>query len=292
MNVRDALESMAGLLRRTLGAEVALEVEVSDPDLHVRVDPVEFESALLNLALNARDAMPDGGSLRLTADRAGVDRVRISVADTGTGIEESALAHVREPFFSTKPTGSGSGLGLSMVDGFVRHSGGSLGIDSTPGHGTRVDLVLPAAAGSGVSAPAREEAEVLPEAGDGAVVLVVEDEPSVREMVIGALGVLGHRVVAVADGHEALARLAEPEHFDLILSDVVLPGEVSGVDVVRRARRERPGLPCILMTGYARSHLADGDPEIRDLPLLHKPFRLAELRRVLEAALEHREAGA
>jgi CheY-like chemotaxis protein len=123
----------------------------------------------------------------------------------------------------------------------------------------------------------------------GAVVLLVEDEPSVREMVVGALGVLGHRVVAVADGHEARARLAEPEWFDLILSDVVLPGDVSGVDVVRRARRERPGLPCILMTGYARSHLADGDPEIHDLPLLHKPFRLAELRRVLEETLQRSE---
>jgi PAS domain S-box-containing protein len=142
VNVCDALDRMGGLLSRTLGAAVVLEVEVSDPDLHVRVDPVEFESALLNLALNARDAMPDGGFLRLTADRPGGDRGRIRVADTGAGIEESALAHVLEPFFSTKPTGSGSGLGLSMVDGFVRHSGGSLAIDSAPGRGTRVDLVF------------------------------------------------------------------------------------------------------------------------------------------------------
>jgi CheY-like chemotaxis protein len=101
--------------------------------------------------------------------------------------------------------------------------------------------------------------------------------------------VRGHQVVAAVDGREALARLADPDRFDLILSDVVLPGDVSGVDVVRRARRDRPDLPCVLMTGYARSHLADGEPDIRDLPLLHKPFRLAELRRVIEEQLQHRE---
>ena len=303
VDVGDKLHGMAELLRRTLGAGIALDVTVSGRDVCARVDPAQFESALLNLALNARDAMPTGGSLTLAAltttlidhdDLPDGRYVRVTVTDTGTGIDATLLSQVFEPFFSTKAPGQGSGLGLSMVYGFVRQSEGGVHIDSTPGRGTRVAMLLPAAesaaaAGSAAAADLQvRRAERVGAGIRGARVLVVEDESSVRTVVCAALRQLGCSVEAVADGDAAVARLDAPEPPDLVISDVMLPGSVSGVDVVRRARVLLPERPCILMSGYAREHLTADADDVRGLPMLQKPFLLEELEAAVSQSLRSR----
>jgi CheY-like chemotaxis protein len=297
VDVGEKLHGMAELLRRTLGAAVVLEVAVSGEEVCAEVDPAQLESALLNLALNARDAMPGGGTLRLAAEavrlRDDADlpdgpHVRLTVADTGTGIDPVILPQVFEPFFSTKAPGAGSGLGLSMVYGFVHQSGGLVRIDSTPGCGTRVEILLPAAAPAGVAAaPALQSRRAAPGV-RGAQILVVEDEPSVRAVVCAALQQLGCEVEAVDDGDAALVRLGGSAQFDLVISDVVLPGSASGVDVVRRARALQPDRPCILMSGYAPEHLTADADDLRELPMLNKPFMLEELEAAVGKALKTR----
>lgn len=297
VDVGEKLHAMAELLRRTLGAAVALEVAVGGEDVCAEVDPVQLESALLNLALNARDAMPGGGTLRLAAEAVQLSddpdlpdgpHVRLTVSDTGTGIDPRILPQVFEPFFSTKAPGAGSGLGLSMVHGFVHQSGGLVRIDSAPGNGTRVEVLLPAASAADARpAPIRQSQRAAPGV-RGANILVVEDEPSVRTVVRAALQQLGCRVETADDGDAALLRLDGAKPLDLVISDVVLPGSVSGVEVVRRARALQPDRPCILMSGYAREHLTADADDVRELPMLQKPFMLEELEAAVGAALKSR----
>lgn len=294
VDVGDKLEEMAELLRRTLGGGVELEVRVPDEPVRALVDPAQLESALLNLAINARDAMPSGGHLRLLAagrrieqaelELARGDYVSVRVEDTGTGIAADLLPHLFEPFFSTKPDGAGSGLGLSMVYGFVRQSGGDLRVKSEVGRGTRIELLLPRADADADLLPATGTHQALAMRRD-ATVLVVEDEPSVLAVVRETLQLVGCSVVHAETGAQALALLEAGPRVDLLLSDVVLPGELTGVDVVRRARACDPSLPCVLMSGYAREHLGSGAEDMREVPVLSKPFRLEDLLRTVTGEL-------
>lgn len=294
VDVNRLVAGMTGMLRRTLGSGIRIDTVLAGNLGPVLVDAGQLESALLNLAINARDAMPDGGRLTLRtaavtipaeADpRAGPapgDYVEIVMIDTGTGMTPDVLARVFEPYFTTKRPGHGTGLGLIMVYGLVSQSGGHISIDSAPGEGTIVRLLLPRAAAEQPE-PTRTAADPANDAGTGELVLLVEDEPDVRRLAARLLGELGYRLLEAGDGPAALAILAEQPHIDLMLTDVVLPHGMSGIELARRARELRPGLPVLFMTGYAEGVPAAGGAEI---DLLQKPFRKTELAVRLRRAL-------
>ena len=293
VDVGAQLEDMAELLARTLGPKIELTVDVDRSRPRAHVDPAQLESAVLNLAINARDAMEGTGRLRLGAhamhfegpdpELAPGDYVRVSVEDTGSGIPEDVLPHVFEPFFSTKADGQGSGLGLSMVYGFVRQSGGGLRLESREGEGTRMEMLLPRAEDAAAVSASTGTHQAMALRAD-ATVLVVEDEPSVLGVVREALELVGCNVLHSATGDEAVLELEKDTRIDLLLSDVVMPGTLSGVDVVRRGRELRPEMRCVLMSGYAREHLSDAD-DLADVPMLAKPFRLEELIRLVTGVL-------
>ncbi len=289
VEVSRLIADMNELLQRAVGETITLHLHAA-PDLWpCRIDVAQFEAALLNLVLNARDAMPGGGSVAVTscnailaADRAAALElapgayVRVDVADTGAGIAPEHLARVFEPFFTTKEAGRGTGLGLAMVHGFARQSGGAVTVASTPGAGTTFSLFLPR-----VATPAAAEPPVAAVPHVGGVrrplgILLVEDDREVREAVQAALGEAGHRVSTAADGEGALAILTNGEALDLLLCDVALPGGMSGLDIAAAARRHRPGLRIVLASGYGADALsANGRGEAFEV--LAKPFTQAEL---------------
>jgi len=288
LEVATLLHDMQGLLSRTLGEPISVEVEIPGDLWRCRVDPAQLENALLNLAINARDAMPKGGRLTIAAknvtldsSRPGVvpgDYVQLVVSDEGVGIAPDLLEKVVEPFFTTKEVGEGSGLGLSMVYGFVRQSGGQFCIDSDVGKGTRVVLDLPRSDGEGEVRDGREPVNGVRNVGAGRTVLLVEDQPNLRAILITLLEQLGFAPVAAADGKEALAIL-DGTSVALLLTDMVLPHGMDGVELARRARELQPGLRVLYMTGYTDA----GDS--LDAPLLHKPFTLPGLAEAIEGVL-------
>ncbi|KQP18048.1 ATP-binding protein [Pseudorhodoferax sp. Leaf267] len=290
LDVNALVLSMEGLIHRSMDERLQLRLDLA-PDLWPTLcDPNQLESAVLNLCINARDAMPDGGVLtvatrNLAAD--GVhdgDYVQICVQDNGLGMAPDVLERAFEPFFTTKPLGQGTGLGLSMIYGFARQSEGYASIDSTPGQGTRVQLCLPRHLGPVGPAPAAPAPALAP--GGGHTVLVVEDEEVVRRMVVELLQELGYRTLQAADGPAGLALLTGPETIDLLVTDIGLPG-LNGRQVADAARLHRPGLKVLLMTGYAESATrADGVLD-SGMELLTKPFAvddlLAQVQRMLPA---------
>jgi CheY-like chemotaxis protein len=261
-------------------------------------DPGQLENALLNLALNARDAMPEGGALIFEAGNVAIgghgrpggpelepgEYVLISVTDTGTGMLPEVLDRAFEPFFTTKEVGKGSGLGLSMVYGFASQSGGRLEIESEPGKGTTAKLYLPQASDNPAAQqrPAEPGLEVI---GHGESILVVEDDPSVRELVVGMLASLGYKTLEAAQGNEALEIIDSDQGIDLLFTDVVLPGGMSGLDIAREAVRRRPGLKVVYTTGYARCRAADFSADGEAVEILLKPFRKHDLAIRLAANL-------
>jgi PAS domain S-box-containing protein len=298
IDVARLLRGMEELLRRTLGENIRIEVAAERGLWACMVDPHQLESAILNLALNARDAMPHGGRLSMDlANCGGVsgvksagdganDYVRLRVADTGTGIAPDVLPHVFEPFFTTKGPGEGSGLGLSMVYGFINQSGGRVVLTSALGAGTTAEILLPRAA-EGVL-PLEAPAGRATVAGDGQTILVVEDDPGVSAVITEGLSQLGYRVISVATGEEALAGFGESGRVDLILSDIVLPGGLSGLDVEEAIRKQHPDVRFVFMSGYAQDEIARKGPRqgrgLSDLDILRKPFQLTDLAdRVIEA---------
>ncbi|HWG67257.1 MAG TPA: PAS domain S-box protein, partial [Rhodanobacteraceae bacterium] len=284
----ELVEGMRNLLRRTLGENVELAVDHAPNVAKVSVDPAQFESALLNLCINARDAMPGGGKLMIETDnvildenyteqRADVapgDYVRISISDTGTGMSAEDVARAFEPFFTTKARGQGTGLGLSMVYGFVKQSGGHVAIYSELGHGTVVTLYLRQARG-------HNEPVVVVEPGDvaahGERILLVEDDELVRAHAVQLLTSLGYGVTAANNGPEALELLRTDVSCDLLFTDVIMPGGMTGPQLAEAARALRPGLPVLYTSGYTENaiiHHGRVDPGIN---LLHKPYRKPEL---------------
>lgn len=298
------LQEIAELLTRTLGASVELETEAAATVWNIRVDPGQLTNAVLNLAINARDAMPNGGRLRISADNVTLDSayatrhpdvvpgdyVRLAVADSGCGMTVDVLERAFEPFFTTKALGAGTGLGLSMVYGFVQQSSGHVRIRSQPGVGTTVELYLPRHVPRGRETVAMVETPLDESHLRGhEAVLLVEDDPDIRDFVARALTSLGYRVREAADGREALALLALPQALDLLLSDMTMPGGIGGHELARAARRQRPGIRVLLMSGYSEQAVAVGLPA--DCALLEKPFLKPDLARAVRRTLDRPPAG-
>jgi PAS domain S-box-containing protein len=300
LDLRAWLEDARELLARSLRGDITIEVEAPEGLWPVLVDPGELELALLNLAVNARDAMPKGGTLRLQAANAELDRItdpdglggeflRLSVRDSGTGMPPEVLARVFEPFFSTKEVGRGTGLGLAQVYGFARQSGGAARVASAPGRGTTVTLLLPrSTAQPGEAAPraqAPAAAPALPAAGGAddphLRLLLVEDDDDVAALTAEMLRHLGHDVARAPNPKAAFRALEDGLEADLVLTDVVMPGGQDGLDLARRLAEERPGLPILLYSGYGG---APARVASVGLPLLRKPFTLEELAQALDSA--------
>jgi signal transduction histidine kinase len=280
------------LLQRTLGPSVRLELRPRADVWMALSDTNQLETALLNLAINARDAMPDGGTLVIetgnrhlaAADLSDQDEaqpgeyVEITVTDTGTGMTSAVLARVFEPFFTTKPPGQGTGLGLSQVYGFIRQSGGFVRLESEPGNGTSIHLFLPRQ--SPLTAVA-ETAEAIPRTDHfatalaGATVLVVEDETGIRTQIVEALQDLGCNVLEADDGPGGLREVRSPQPIDLLITDIGLPG-LNGRQLADGARISRPGLPVLFITGYAGTALDDA-PLMAGMEIMHKPFTVDRL---------------
>lgn len=292
------VQNMSHLLVRTLGETIQVRLRLPTQAVHAMVDAHQLENALLNLAINARDAMPEGGELAISvrqrqlegalAQRAEVaagDYVQIDVADSGKGIEAALLERVFEPFFTTKPFagGSGSGLGLSMVYGFVRQSGGNIRIRSTPGAGTHVRFVLPAAAAP-APRPAVDALRAAPR--NGELVLLVEDDAEVRKLVRMQLTALGHPVIEAVDGSEALQLLESVADIGVLVSDTVMPGGIDGRKLARHARALRPTLPILLITGYALDETGANNASRAEFPVLRKPFDAPALDHALALILD------
>ena len=292
------LSDFVELLRRTLDGSISISIDLPDDLWHLMIDPVQLESALLNLAFNARDAMGGGGELRIAAANARIEAkdvgptgdqtpgeyVMISVGDNGSGMTSGELERAFEPFFTTKEVGKGTGLGLSIVYGFARQSGGHARIESAHGEGTRVELYLPRATREDHAASCKPE-PAADTSGRGETILVVEDDQAVRELVISLLEGLGYRTLEAGDGESALALLDQHEEVDLMFSDVVLPNGMSGPDIARAARSRWPGLKVVFTSGYAQDALADDSGGDHPIELLQKPYRKAELARKLFATL-------
>jgi len=300
MDCNTMIDVLHTLLRRTLREDIEIRTML-DPALEAAyADAVQLESAILNLALNAQDAMPDGGTLTIHTTNVPLDAeyrlhhpevpegnyVVIAVTDDGQGMAPETLERVFEPFFTTKEVGKGSGLGLSMVYGFVKQSNGHVSIYSEPGLGTTVRLYLPAASGG----EARGEPLVASEVrtvGGRETVLVAEDDPFVRSYAMACLTGLGYRAIAAADGHEALEELAKGTLIDLLFTDIVMPGGMNGWDLAEKAKSMRPGLKILFTSGYAVETLVSRGRAAHGTALLNKPYRQADLARRLREALDH-----
>jgi CheY-like chemotaxis protein len=295
LNVSGVVTSMVPLLRRTIGAHIELRTELHEGEHTALSDCTLLESAILNLVINARDAMAQGGILTLTTGEraAGLNEgalpigqpvVFVTVSDTGEGMTSELLERVFEPFFTTKEVGKGSGLGLAMVYGFARQTGGHVSIQSTPGEGTAVTVVMPAITSSGQKTAYRDSPVMLSRTRER--VLLVEDEPQVLQFASAQLLNLGYDVTAVATGQDALDLIQAGQPFDLLLTDVVLPKGMSGVELSRQAQSVQPNLKVLLTSGYSEEVFQHhGRPEEGTL-LLRKPYRRKELAETLRKALE------
>jgi signal transduction histidine kinase/ActR/RegA family two-component response regulator len=290
------VEGMSELIDRAIGERVRVQTSAPAETWRVWADPNGLENAILNLCVNARDAMPAGGEIRIEVDNvtlsAGTvgtldagDYVRIAVADTGTGIAPEHLDRVFEPFFTTKPVGKGTGLGLSQIFGFTRQSGGEVTIRSEVGRGTTVTIHLPRARGEAERAPAPASFIDAPEEGPtdrAARILVVEDDPRVSRSTVTALRELGHEPVAVSSGPEALDLLARQGGFDLVITDVVMP-EMTGVELAQEVARRYPTLRLLFVTGYVGE--AGTLDDLAGADLLRKPFTVSQLAGAIARAL-------
>ena len=290
---------MTDLIRRTMGPGVSVRVVTAPGTWSALVDPNQLENTLLNLCINARDAMPDGGDLtvetanRVVDARGGATRdldagayLTLTVTDTGSGMSPEVVSRAFDPFFTTKPLGSGTGLGLSMIYGFAKQSGGQVRIHSHPGEGTSVTLFLPrhgeqvpGDAGALGLLPDLQRAEV------GETVLVVDDEPTIRMLVSDVLAELDYASLEAGDGAGGLAVLRAPGRIDLLVTDVGLPGGMNGRQVADAARELRPGLKVLFITGYAESAAVGGSDLASGMGVLTKPFAMDELARKIRALL-------
>ena len=297
MNV--LVSGMLDLLRRTVGPEIDLQITRADELWTVLVDISQLENALLNLCINARDAMPDGGRIdvemrntRLTSSTAGErdlppgDYVALSVSDNGTGMPPEVAARIFDPFFTTKPLGSGTGLGLSMIYGFARQSGGNVRVHTRPGIGTTMRILLPRHFGEAEKEVERVALAEAPRSAEGESILLIDDEHAVRSLAAEVLEELGYRITIAADGNEGLDKLRSKKVFDVLITDVGLPGGLNGRQVADAARTLRPGIKVLFITGYAENavlnhgHLAPG------MQVLTKPFAMEALASRVKQLIE------
>jgi len=293
-NLNELVGGMEDLFGRTVGPSIQIKTKLNAKPWATLCDPNQLESALLNLVINAHDAMPDGGQLVIeTANIVIPDRrdapkdvpvlnvppgdyVVLSVSDTGVGMEPEVMARAFDPFFTTKPLGQGTGLGLSMIYGFVQQSGGYVNLYSEPGHGTQVTIYLPRHLGVVIDAEVDAPVSLLGKA-TGAVVLVVEDEPPVRMVVVDVLSDLGYTVLEASDGRAGLHIVESMARVDLLLTDVGLPGGMNGRQLADASRQRRPDLKVLFMTGYA-DRVAVSDRLLDSgMQVMTKPFALDAL---------------
>jgi PAS domain S-box-containing protein len=307
LDINDVVRSAGELLRRSLGPRIELVIEQGDGLPAVEADRGQLEQVLMNLGVNARDAMPDGGRLTISTASAELDAgnaeqrpglkpgryCMVAVSDTGTGMDAETIERVFEPFFSTKPRGRGTGLGLATVYGIVSGLGGTIDIYSTVGLGTTMNVLLPVAAAAATAVP-RQGPSAEKARGHGETILIVDDEQSLRTMAGRILAGNGYQVREAADGAAAVRLASEPAgRIDLIVSDVVMPGML-GTEVVDQVRALRPGLPALFITGYAQQVLDSQGVRASDLDIVQKPFSeaalLARVRRALDRAGASRTA--
>ncbi len=289
LDVNEMILNLTEILQRSLGEPIALTTMLAGNVGRTRADASELENAILNLAINARDAMPEGGNLVIesrnaSAGEAGIpgtgEFVLISVSDTGHGMPPDVLEHAFEPFFTTKEPGRGTGLGLSTVYGFAEQSGGHATMESTPGRGTTVNLFLPRA--DKASETKTGPAEPIPLSENSEVVLVVEDNPEVRELTLQRVEGLGYVAMEAENGAAAIRMLESGADVQVVLSDIVMAGGVSGYDVARWIREHAPNVKILLTTGYAAE---EARPDAADVAVLRKPYKRADLAIALRDAL-------
>jgi signal transduction histidine kinase len=287
----------ARLLRPTLGEHVEIESMLAHDAAPALIDASQLSTAILNLALNARDAMPDGGKLTLETKNVVLDEayarqnsevkpgsyVMIAVSDTGLGIPQNLIEKVFEPFFTTKGIGKGSGLGLSMVYGFVKQSNGHVKIYSEDGHGTTVKLYLPQAAGV-PEVPAIETSIAAGDHGDESI-LIVEDDALVRDFVVTQIGRFGYHTLAASNAAEGLKIINGPDHIDLLFTDVIIPGGMNGRQLATEAQKRRPGLKVLYTSGYTENAIVHHGRLDAGVLLLPKPYVSSELARMIRTAL-------
>ena len=297
VNLNTLVEGMGEMVARSVGEAVKVELDLA-PDLwNCRVDPTQAEVAILNVLINARDAMPDGGTVRISTENSEVAArgreigplragryVSIAVRDTGTGIPPAVLARVMDPFFTTKEEGKGTGLGLSMVYGFAKQSGGAAQIESTVGEGTTVRLSFPATDGD-VNAPPKVSLRSVDRQGTETI-LIVDDRADVAELARTILRDFGYVTLLAGNAREALEILDSSERIDLLFTDLIMPGGMNGVLLAREARRRQPKLKVLLATGYAEASLERTDIGGSEFDLLNKPYRRTELVRRVRAILD------
>jgi PAS domain S-box-containing protein len=314
-SVNDMVRGMESLVARTIGENIELKVETMGGDPRCLIDPSQLESAILNLSINARDAMPNGGKLTIETQAAYLDRfyaeknpdvvpgqyVLVAVSDSGTGMAPELLEKVFQPFFTTKAAGKGSGLGLSMVYGFIKQSGGHIQVYSEVGHGTSIKMYIPrrmrpgevevesAAQVSPASAATVETAaiDVAPIAAHRPKILVVEDQEAVRAVACGFLEDFGYEIVEAGDGFEALSKLQEHDDIDLMFSDVVMPGGMNGFDLAQAAISMKPELKVVHTSGYPKGAMVHQDePRFKEGFIIMKPYRREDLQKIIKDALE------
>ncbi|WP_374472569.1 response regulator [Phenylobacterium sp.] len=290
IDVNVLIHDFAPLIRQAVGEAVTVDLAFADEPLCAHVDPTQLETALLNLAVNARDAMPEGGVLTI-ATRRDDGRIAIDVSDTGVGMSQEIRERVFEPFFTTKEVGKGSGLGLSQVYGFVQQSEGEVRLESTPGRGTSFRLVLPASSNPAEAVKPSERAKTI-EGGDERI-LVVEDDSTVLALTLDMLTGLGYHVTTATNAAEALEVIHSGAEIDLLFTDVVMPGGVSGVSLARTAREIRPDLRVLLTSGFVGEGAVIENAEF---PLLDKPYETtllaAKLRKLLDKPARRKKARA
>lgn len=304
VDLNQVLVDLDKLLRRTLGEDVALDVSLAD-DLHrIKADAGQIEQAIVGMALNAREAMPDGGSLSIATENCHFDAdyaesspqareghfVRVRLADTGVGISPEHVERIFEPFFTTKSRGAGTGLGLAAVHGVVAAAGGHINVYTEPGLGTVFQLHFPAIAEKGGRLPEPEDAPEV-SVSEGARILVAEDDDAVRRVGVRVLERAGFEVVACEDGQGAIEQLEAGERFALLLTDVIMP-RVSGRELADKAAGLDPSMPVLFMSGYTEEIISSQDVLEGDVTLIRKPFAGRELLAQVNRALGEQEAGA
>jgi PAS domain S-box-containing protein len=297
ININSLVAEAAGLLRPTLGEHIEIESRFADDVASALIDPSQLTTAILNLALNARDAMPVGGKLTLETsniylsesyastrgDLVAGDYIMIEVRDSGCGIPVKVIDRVFEPFFTTKDIGQGTGLGLSMVYGFVKQSNGHIQIHSEEGHGTTVRMCLPRALG--LAQPLVEMSELLRVGGEGAIVLIVEDDALVRSFVVTQIQSLGYVTLVATNAEEALVIIDSVVEIDLLFSDVVMPGHMNGRQLADEALRRRPSLKILFTSAYSQDAIGHQGRLDGGVLLLAKPYRKSDLATMIEKAL-------
>jgi PAS domain S-box-containing protein len=297
-DVNRLVTSMEDLIRRTVGPSITVEVVGAAGLWSTKVDASQLESALLNLSINARDAMPQGGRITIeTANRwldarAAAERdltpgqyISICVTDTGTGIPKNIADRIFDPFFTTKPIGQGTGLGLSMIHGFVRQSGGQVRVYTEEGQGTTMCLYLPRYIGP-LEQELPEQASAIEELGTGETVLVIDDEPTVRMLVVEVLEEAGYRALEAEDGPSGLKLLMTDTRIDLLITDVGLPGGMNGRQVADAARQHRPDLKVLFITGYAENAAVGNGHLEPGMEVMAKPFAMVELANKITEMIE------